>query len=143
MLAANSETDLKSHDVKHGWDWAKIPGATTIAMGNPNIDDLRLGAGRFYNKRKLAGSLTFKGTMSLKNGLFGMNFLQPDYELDSSDWRQQNNFRFKKSVFSFENLLVCLGSDIDAQTTSRRVAQTTLFQDKLVPREDSSFIKVE
>ena len=69
-----------------------------------------------------------------------MNFLQPDYGLASSDWRQDINFRFKKSVLSFENLLVCLGSDISARRTSGRVVQTTLFQDKL---EDSSFIKVD
>ena len=108
-------------------------------MGSPNVDDLSIGRGRFYNKRKLAGSLTFKGTMSLKNGLFGMSFLQPNYGFASSDWRQQINFRFKKSVFSFENLLVCLGSNIKARKTSGRVAQTTLFQDKL---GSSSFIKV-
>ena len=109
-------------------------------MGNPDIDDLKIGAGRFYNGRQLAGSLTFEGTMSLKNGLFGMNFLQPDYGFSPSDWRQRINFRFKKSVFSFENLLVCLGSDITARRTSGRVAQTTLFQDKL---GSSSFIKVD
>lgn len=78
--------------------------------------------------------------MNLKNGLFGMNFLQPDYGFASSDWRQDINFRFKKSVFSFENLLICIGSDISARRTSGRVVQTTLFQDKL---EDSSFIKVD
>ncbi len=110
-------------------------------MGTPNIDDLNIGAGRFYNKRKLAGSLTFKGTMSLKNGLFGMDFQQPNYGFSSSDWRKQINFHFKKSVFSFENLLVCLGSNIRGQHTSGRVVQTTLFQDKLVSA--SSFIKVD
>ena len=69
-----------------------------------------------------------------------MNFLQPDYGLPSSDWRQDINFRFKKSVLSFENLLVCLGSDISARRTSGRVVQTTLFQDKL---GGSSFIKID
>ena len=140
LQIANSETLLQVHDVENGWDWAKIPGTTTIALGTPNIEDLNIGAGRFYNPRKLAGSLTFKGTMNLKNGLFGMNILQPDYGLASSDWRQDINFRFKKSVFSFENLLVCLGSDISARRTSGRAIQTTLFQDKL---GDSSFIKVD
>ncbi|KAJ7394062.1 hypothetical protein OS493_003735 [Desmophyllum pertusum] len=144
LLVANSETLLEVHDVEHGWDWAKVPGATTIAMGSSNIDDLNIGSGgRFYNKRKLAGSLTFEGTKSLKNGLFGMNFLQPEYGLASSDWRQNIDFRFKKSVFFFENLLVCLGSDIRAQHTSGRVAQTTLFQDRLKSGVASSYIEVD
>ncbi|KAJ7321512.1 hypothetical protein OS493_034567 [Desmophyllum pertusum] len=144
LLIANSETDLKVHDVKHGWDWAKVPGATTIAMGNPNIEDLNIGGnGDFYNREKLAGSLTFKGTMSLANGLFGMNFLQPDYGLASTDWRQNINFGFKKSVFFLENLLVCLGSNIVAQRTNRKVVQTTLFQDRLFNRVASSLIKVD
>ena len=109
-------------------------------MGNPTINDLIIGTGRFYNKRKLAGSLTFEGTMSLKNGVFGMDFRQPDYGFGSRDWRRRIIFGFKKSVFSFENLLVCLGSNIEARNKGSRVVQTTLFQDKLVP---SSFIKVD
>ncbi|KAL9985181.1 hypothetical protein ACROYT_G007551 [Oculina patagonica] len=141
LLIANSETALQVHDVENGWDWAKTPGTTTIAMGNPNIDDLNIGKGRFYNRRKLAGGVTFKGTMRLKNGLFGMNFLQPDYGFSTTDWRKRINFRFKKSVFSFENLLVCVGSDIRGQHTSGRVVQTTLFQDKLASA--SSSIKVD
>jgi len=141
LQIANNETLLQVHDVENGWDWAKIPGTTTIALGTPNTDDLNIGAGRFYNRRKLAGSLTFRGTMNLKNGLFGMKFAQPNYGLASPDWRNNiRNFRFKKSVFSFENLLVCLGSGISAQHTSGRAVQTTLFQDKL---GGSSFIKVD
>ncbi len=114
LLIANSEDALKVHDVENGWDWTKTPGTTTLAL--ENLDELKIGTGRFYNKRKLAGSLTFKGTMSLKNGLFGMNFQQPDYEF--SDWRGQIKFRFQKSVFSFENLLVCLGSNVKAKNTN-------------------------
>ena len=32
MLIANSEEALKAHDVKNGWDWARIPGATTMSL---------------------------------------------------------------------------------------------------------------
>ena len=116
------------HDVKHGWDWAKIPGATTIAMATNDLD--MGGKGRFYNPRSLAGGLTFKGSRNLENGLFGMDFEQPQYGL--KDWRKKITFKFKKSVFFFENVLVCLGSDISAEETNGNVVQTTLFQDKLV-----------
>ena len=49
LLIANSESHLEVHDVENGWDWAKVPGATTIAIGTPNVDDLNLGGARFYN----------------------------------------------------------------------------------------------
>lgn len=143
LLVANSEIGLKVHNVKHGWDWAKVPGATTIALGNPNIEDLYIGGdGNHYNREKLAGGLTFKGTMSFKNGLFGMSLQQPDYKLPSTDWRQKIEFKFLKSVFFWENLLVCLGSNIVAHQTNGKVVQTTLFQDMLFNRE-ASFIMVD
>ena len=93
--------------------------------------DLNIGKGRYYNKRDLAGGLTFKGSKTLENGLFGMDFLQPNYDLPTSDWRHNINFQFKKSVFFFENLLVNLASNIQAVHTNGKVVQTTLFQDKL------------
>ncbi|KAJ7348191.1 hypothetical protein OS493_039645, partial [Desmophyllum pertusum] len=34
MLIANSEEELKAHDVKNGWDWTKIPGATTMSLNS-------------------------------------------------------------------------------------------------------------
>ena len=58
LLIANSEAILKVHDVENGWDWAKVPGTTTIALGDSNIDDLNIREARFYNKRELAGGLT-------------------------------------------------------------------------------------
>ena len=129
LLVANSEAALKVHDVQNGWDWAKVPGATTIAIGQTNLDDLNIGKARFYNRWGEAGGLTFKGTLALGNGIFGMDFKQPDYGL--TGWRNNIRFEFKKSVFFFENLVVCLGSKIKARNTNRKVVQTTLFQDKL------------
>lgn len=140
LLIANSESLLGVHDVEKGWDWAKVPGATTIAIGDPNLDDLNIGKARYYNQRDLAGGLTFKGTLSLENGIFGMDFKQPNYGL--KDWRGNIDFKFKKSVFFFENLLVCLGSHITARDTNGKIIQTTLFQDKLVSGVSSSLIKV-
>ena len=125
LLVANSKTALEVHDVVNGWDWAKVPGATTIAIGTPTVDDLKMVKGRFYNQRQLAGGLTFKGSMTLKNGLFGMDFQQPDYGL--TGWRNNIRLYFKKSVFFFENLLVCLGSNIVARDTNTKMVQTTLF----------------
>jgi len=70
LLIGNSEKALEVHDVENGWDWAKVPGATTIAIGTPTVDDLNIEKARFYNPRQLAGGVTFKGTSTLKNGIF-------------------------------------------------------------------------
>ena len=140
LLVANNEKALEVHDVANGWDWAKVPGTTTIAIGTPTVDDLKIEKARFYNPRQLAGGVTFKGTSTLKNGIFGMDFEQPKYDLGRADWRNNIKFYFKKSVFFFENLLVCLGSNIKAKKTHGKAVQTTLFQDRLL---NTSFIKID
>ena len=58
-----------------------------------------------------------------------MDFQQPEYGL--TYWRNIIRLYFKKSVFFFQNLLVCLGNSIVARDTSMKMVQTTLFQDKL------------
>ena len=70
-----------------------------------------------------------------------MDFQQPQYGL--KDWRKKIIFEFKKSVFFFENLLVCLGSNILAEQTNGNIVQTTLFQDKLVDGVNSSLVKID
>ena len=139
LLIANSEALLSVHDVDNGWDWAKIPGTTSIAL---DLADMNMGGGRFFGQRDLAGGLTFKGTYPLGNGVFGMDFNQPSYGLATSDWRHNIVFKFKKSFFFFQNLIVGLGSHISAQNTNSKIVQTTLFQDKLIDGVSSSKIKV-
>ena len=134
MLVANNESVLEAHDVQRGWDWSKVSGATTIGWGDrQNMDNLKSNQSRFYSPSpSLAGGVTLKGTNFFANGLFGMELHQPNYGF--TDWRKDIIFSFKKSVFFFENLLVCLGSEIYAARTGGSVIQTTLFQDKLVDR---------
>ena len=69
-----------------------------------------------------------------------MDFHQPEYDLGTADWRHRIQFDFKKSIFFFENLLICLGSNITSSDTNDKVVQTTLFQDRLI--SPSSSIKV-
>ena len=70
LLVANSEDDLKHHDVKNGWDWTRIPGTTSIGF---NFNGLRTKGDRRYNKRALAGGVTFSGrstySLSTLNGI--------------------------------------------------------------------------
>ena len=139
LLIANSEALLSVHDVDNGWDWTKVPGTTSIAL---DLADMDMGEARFFGKKDLAGGLTFKGTYPLGNGVFGMDFEQPSYGLATTDPRYNIKFKFRKSFFFFQNLIVGLGSRISAQNTNNKIVQTTLFQDKLFDGVSSSKIKV-
>lgn len=44
--------------------------------------------------------------------------------------KQRTKFNFRKSVFFYNSLIVCLGSNINAVNTEPHRTQTTLFQDK-------------
>ena len=69
-----------------------------------------------------------------------MDFQQQDFGL--RNWNN-DKFQFKKSILCFENLLLCLGSNIVAQNINGKAVQTTLFQDKLVDGVISSLIEVD
>ena len=139
MLIANSEEALKAHDINNGWDWTKIPGATTMSL---TLTQTRLSKARNFSPRSSAGGVTYRGPEPLSSGVFGMHFRQPRYSfMEASHPFPNINLRFKKSVFFYQNVLVCLGSNIRINNGGATQAQTTLFQDKLI--SDSSSIKVD
>ena len=141
MLIANSEEALKAHDVNEGWDWTKVPGATTMSL---TVQETRLEKERNFSPLSFAGGVAFRGTESLSSGAFGMDFHQPDYDfLDKNHPYPNIKLYFKKSVFFYQNLLVCLGSNIRLENGSAKKAQTTLFQDKLLRGSSSFFIEVD
>ena len=148
MLIANSEEALKAHDVNAGWDWTKIPGTTTMSL---TANERKLKTVRNYSPLSSAGGVTFQGpelfslsTLStLFNGIFGMDFHQPDYEFLNKHTFHNIKLYFKKSVFFFQNLLVCLGSNIRMDNGTGKKVHTALFQDKLVRGSSTFFIKVD
>ena len=136
MIIANDEESLKAHDIENGWDWTKIPGATTM---NLSLYETLLKKARYFSPRSSAGGVTFKGPEPIASGLFAMDFHQPDYQfLNVSDRHRNIKLYFKKSVFFFQSVLVCLGSNIKIENGPGKEAQTTLFQDKL-QRGSSTF----
>ena len=46
--------------------------------------------------------------------------------------KRKIEFKFKKSVFFYNSLIVCLGSDINTRNSEPYQTQTTLFQDKYI-----------
>ena len=129
MIIANSEESLKAHDIENGWDWTKIPGATTMDL---TLQETLLKKARYFSPKSSAGGVTFKGAEALASGVFAMDFHQPDYQFSNRNHPHRNiKLYFKKSVFFFQSVLVCLGSNIRIENGSGKKAQTTLFQDKL------------
>ena len=141
MIIANNEESLKAHDIENGWDWTKIPGATTM---NLSLYETLLKKARYFSPRSSAGGVTFIGPEPIASGLFAMDFHQPDYQfLNVSDRHRNMKLYFKKSVFFFQSVLVCLGSNIKIENGSGKEAQTTLFQDKLQRGSSTFTIEVD
>uniref|UniRef100_UPI0032179733 polysaccharide lyase family 8 super-sandwich domain-containing protein n=1 Tax=uncultured Draconibacterium sp. TaxID=1573823 RepID=UPI0032179733 len=111
------------------WDWNVIPGTTTIHHSPNRWYSIQvINSSSFsWQKKNFVGALT-----NGASGIFAM-----DYEEDpvNGGWGKSynviDNLKFKKTVFSHNNIMVCLGSDIQsAPTTSRPDDKicTNLFQ---------------
>lgn len=121
LLIANNDNGLKANDIGRGWDWTRLPGTTALRMP---VEKLRDKETRFYNRKSLCGAMHLQGSSRFRNGVFTMDFERPGYN------DRAGEFWFKKSVFFYNELLVCIGSDVRARGFSygRTVVETTLFQ---------------
>ncbi|WP_163325420.1 polysaccharide lyase family 8 super-sandwich domain-containing protein [Draconibacterium mangrovi] len=111
------------------WDWNVIPGTTTVHHSPNRWHSIQvINSSSFsWQKKNFVGALT-----NGASGIFAM-----DYEEDpvNGGWGKSynviDNLKFKKTVFSHNNIMVCLGSNIQtAPTTSRPDDKvcTNLFQ---------------
>ncbi|KAK3699090.1 hypothetical protein QZH41_000615 [Actinostola sp. cb2023] len=146
LQISNSESSLKTYDVNEGWDWTRVPGATTIKANI--INQIVIDEARNYNPGNFAGGVSFKGSVGSepRNGAFGMWFKKPPYSMkDKVSALNTMEFEFKKSYFFYNDLIVCLGSDIKFKNADveNYYAQTTLFQDNLVDPFKSSRITID
>ena len=118
------------------WNWNYNPGATTIVLPwamlhgeKARIDE--------YQKYDFAGALAFKlkdGDVLNKthgtHGIFAMNFNEVENQGFSTVYgpnTHNSTFRFKKSTFVMDDMIICLGSDINNDDTENNTV-TTLFQ---------------
>lgn len=120
ILASSSPIDAaNSGFVLEGWDWNRFPGATTIHLP---YDLLNYSGGSLNERSK---NSEFAGACSLDgNGVFGMLLDENDYTNYTDD------FIARKSVFFFDNQIICLGSNIN-NSNSQYNTETTLFQTAL------------
>ncbi len=101
-----------------GWDWNYMPGTTSVVLPFPELQAQVPYASEWQE-------LDFSGALSLgKNGIFGTDFSQ---KVEKTPRYPTNNLKFKKSVFAFDNLLICLGSDVSVGNDKGSVV-SNLFQ---------------
>jgi chondroitin-sulfate-ABC endolyase/exolyase len=131
ILYPDTETKVLNSGFKQeGWDWNRFTGTTTIHMP---LDKLRANVLNVDDssgiEQMLLSDEAFAGGVSDNNGdgIFAM-------KLHGHDKYDLGSFRANKSVFFFENRIICLGSDIE-NTIIEYPTETTLFQTHLVKRD--------
>lgn len=112
---------------QEGWDWNRYPGTTVIDLPFKELEpDTPLLM--FRSEQTFAGAVTLGA-----NGVFGMK-LNESKGSDAERLEKNNGFPGKlqanKSVFSFGEKLICIGTGISSVDTVNPV-QTNLFQNFL------------
>ena len=102
---------------ENGWDWNRLPGTTTIHLPFELLNSPLPGTTMARSKEKFAGASSLKN----QNGMFAMKLMERDLKNFTGD------FVARKSVFCFDNRLICLGTDIK-NSNSDYPTETTLFQ---------------
>jgi hypothetical protein len=110
-----------------GWDWNTVPGATVVRYVSwQQMMPYQSVTGRFDQTAK---TKNFAGAMSWGDcGIFAADFDQTDTWSGSAF--TATNLTFKKSMFAFDGMVICLGTGIGSSgsySTSMLTA-TNLFQ---------------
>ena len=114
---------------QEGWDWCHIPGTTALAIPMERLKaDIRNVDTFSGYEEMLLSDEAFAGGVSLggRNGLFAMRLHDHD--------KYNGTLRAQKSVFLFDNRIVCLGSEIE--NAAEGGVHTTLFQNFLERESD-------
>lgn len=105
--------------VEEGWDWNRLPGTTTIHLPFELLDSPLKGTTMARSKENFSGSSSLEG----RNGMFAMKLMERDLKNFTPD------FVARKSVFCFDNRMICLGTGI-SNSNAHYPTETTLFQSK-------------
>ncbi|PXY01686.1 hypothetical protein DF185_09465 [Marinifilum breve] len=115
--------------VEEGWDWNRYPGATSIHLPLNLLESPNSGTLMEKSDEGFTGASNLDG----ENGIFGMKLREKARTNFTAD-HQAN-----KSVFCFEDRIICLGSDI-SNSNSQYPTETTLFQVNLKNQSDAMFV---
>lgn len=119
MGKGNPVSRTGSGFVPEGWDWNRLPGTTTIHLPFELLDSPLKGTTMAHSKENFSGSSSLEG----KNGMFAMKLMERNLQNFTPD------FVARKSVFCFDNRMICLGTGI-MNSNADYPTETTLFQTK-------------
>ena len=118
---------------QEGWDWCHIPGTTAADLPMAQMKSNVLNVDEFSGYEEMllsdewfAGGVTHKGV----SGAFAMKLHEHD--------KYNGSLRAKKSFFTFENRVICLGSDIENSLKDAPV-HTTIYQNHIGEGKDEAF----
>lgn len=117
LCAGNPVTAAESGFVQDGWDWNRMPGATTIHLPWELLDSPLPGTLMARNPIRFSGVSSLEG----RNGAMAFRFTEGSYK------NFTEGATARKSVFCFDNRMVFLGSGI-TNSNSAYPTETTLFQ---------------
>ena len=124
MGKGNPVSRAGSGFVQEGWDWNRLPGTTTIHLPFELLDSPLKGTTMARSEENFSGSSSLGGM----NGMFAIKLIERDYDNFTSD------FVARKSVFCFDNRMICLGTGI-TNSNADYPTETTLFQTKFNGKE--------
>lgn len=111
---------------QEGWDWNRVPGATTIHLPFEELNSPQKGTLMERNPERFSGASSLEG----QNGVLALHFVEggrPTFTKGATAY---------KTIFCFDNRLVFLGSGIDNDNTTYPT-ETTLYQLRLdAPAEE-------
>ena len=114
LIYANGDpvTREASGIVRDGWDWSMWPGTTVIRLSHSELN--QKGRDRNFSDETFVGGVNIEG----QDGVFALKL---------HDTEHNTSFRAVKTVFCFDDLLVCLGSGIE-NNDGGHATVTPLFQ---------------
>ncbi len=134
VLYPESQKAIASNFKDKGWNWSRIPGTTTL---NVPVDFLRADIKNVDDysgvEEMLLTDELFAGGVHLdKQGVFAVR-------LKGHDKYNMASFKATKSWFTFDSLVVALGSDI-SNHIGEYPTETTLFQNYLNDEKDALYV---
>ena len=111
-----------------GWDWNVIPGTTTVHY--TSWLDMMPGGSTTQRFDQYSKEKNFSGALSFgSNGIFTSDFDQID-KWGNAECYVPTNLEFKKSMFAFGDIIICMGSDITSwgAYSDDMITATNLFQ---------------
>jgi len=116
---------------QNGWDWNRFPGATVINLPIEQLETTKPLL-MFRSNESFTGSIELNN-----NGLFAMQLNESQGFNHEGNGKEQSilagKLKAKKSVFSFNDKLIFIGTNISSSNTKNPV-QTNLFQSYLAER---------